>query len=228
MSLGLMLGRFYSNEALFSSEEGRSGKARRGENERGGFCYHKNSQSKEEKMRRLTKEDYAKDAVALARELLGCFLCRRLEDGTVMKARITETEAYYGEEDSACHASKGRTKRTETLYLEGGRAYVYLCYGVHEMMNVVSGPEGHPEAALIRGVAGAEGPGRLTKLLMIDRRLNGEDLTESEKIWLETDGTKARMKASPRIGIAYAEERDRKRKWRFTALASQEKNKPKK
>ena len=167
-------------------------------------------------MRRLTAEDYAVDAVTGAKALVGAWLCRRLEDGTVMRRRITETEAYCGEEDTACHAHKGRTARTDVMYSPGGCAYIYLCYGMHEMLNVVTGPEGRPEAVLIRGVEGAEGPGRLTKLLKIDRSLNREDLVRSNRLWLESDGARVKFTSAPRIGIAYASKRDQKRKWRFT------------
>ena len=167
-------------------------------------------------MRRLTAEDYAVDAVTGAKTLVGAWLCRRLEDGSVVRRRITETEAYCGEEDTACHAHKGRTARTDVMYSPGGCAYVYLCYGMHEMLNVVTGPEGRPEAVLIRGVEGAEGPGRLTKLLKIDRSLNREDLVRSNRLWLESDGARVKFTSAPRIGIAYASKRDQSRKWRFT------------
>ena len=133
-----------------------------------------------------------------------------------MRRRITETEAYCGEEDTACHAHKGRTARTDVMYAPGGCAYIYLCYGMHEMLNVVTGPEGRPEAVLIRGVEGAEGPGRLTKLLKIDRSLNREDLVHSNHLWLESDGARVKFTSAPRIGIAYASKRDQSRKWRFT------------
>ena len=103
-------------------------------------------------MRRLTAEDYSVDAVTMAKALVGAWLCRRFDDGTVIRRRITETEAYCGEEDTACHAHKGRTARTDVMYSPGGCAYIYLCYGMHEMLNVVTGPEGRPEAVLIRGV----------------------------------------------------------------------------
>ena len=101
------------------------------------------------------------------------------------------------------------------MYSPGGCAYIYLCYGMHEMLNVVTGAEGRPEAVLIRGVEGVEGPGRLTKLLNIDRSLNREDLIRSNRLWLETDGSRVKFTAAPRIGIAYASKRDQKRKWRF-------------
>ena len=167
-------------------------------------------------MRRLTAEDYAVDAVTAAKALVGAWLCRRLDDGAVVRRRITETEAYCGEEDTACHAHKGRTARTDVMYSPGGCAYIYLCYGMHEMLNIVTGPEGRPEAVLIRGVEGAEGPGRLTKLLKIDRSLNREDLVRSNRLWLESDGARVKFAAAPRIGIAYASKRDQNRKWRFT------------
>ena len=165
---------------------------------------------------KLTVDDYTVDAVTMAKALVGAWLCRRLEDGSVVRRRITETEAYCGEEDTACHAHKGRTARTDVMYSPGGCAYIYLCYGMHEMLNVVTGAEGRPEAVLIRGVEGAEGPGRLTKLLKIDRSLNREDLVRSDRLWLETDGSRVKFTAAPRIGIAYASKRDQKRKWRFT------------
>ena len=156
--------------------------------------------------------------MTVAKALLGAWLCRRLEDGTVMRRRITETEAYFGEEDTACHAHKGRTQRTDVMYAPGGCAYIYLCYGMHEMLNVVTGPAGHPEAVLIRGVEGAEGPGRLTKTLAITRALNREDLVVSDRLWIERVNSRAAFTASPRIGIGYASKRDQARKWRFTIV----------
>ena len=166
--------------------------------------------------RRLTAVDYHVDAVTAAKALIGAFLCRRLDDGTVLRRRITETEAYCGEEDTACHAHKGRTPRTDVMYSSGGCAYIYLCYGMHEMLNIVTGAEGRPEAVLIRGIEGASGPGKLTKLLQIDRTLNREDLIASKRLWLESDGAVFKFTAAPRIGIAYASKRDQSRKWRFT------------
>ena len=165
--------------------------------------------------RRLAAADYRVDAVTAAKALIGTFLCRRLDDGTVLRRRITETEAYCGEEDTACHAHKGRTPRTDVMYSPGGCAYIYLCYGMHEMLNVVTGPEGRPEAVLIRGVESAEGPGRLTKILQIDRSLNREDLVASDRLWIESDDSRVKFTAAPRIGIGYASKRDQARKWRF-------------
>ena len=167
-------------------------------------------------MPEVSKDLFLLPAPQAAPLLLGKLLCVRQPDGTVKKARITETEAYYGEEDTACHASSGRTPRTSVMYEEGGIAYVYLCYGIHEMLNVVTGPEGHPEAVLIRGAEGAPGPGRLTRLLGIGRSLNGASFLNSGRIWLEDDGFRPEYDASPRIGIGYASEEDRNRLWRFS------------
>ena len=166
---------------------------------------------------RLKNRDYMQDAVTMAKALLGMTLCRRLDDGSVLRARIVETEAYFGEEDTACHAYKGRTPRTDVMYMDGGHAYVYLCYGMHEMLNVVTGPADHPEAVLIRGIEGATGPGRVTKAMRVTRALNRENMVSSKRLWIESDGTCAKFKATTRIGIGYASRRDQSRKWRFVA-----------
>ena len=108
-------------------------------------------------MKRLKKADYAADAVTMAKMLLGKWLCRRLDGGTVLKARIVETEAYCGEGDTACHAHCGKTERNAPMYEAGGIAYVYLCYGMHNLLNVVTGVKGYSEAVLIRGVEGRIG-----------------------------------------------------------------------
>lgn len=166
----------------------------------------------------LEKEYFLSPATSLAPALLGKLLCRRLEDGSVIKARICETECYYGEEDTACHAHKGKTERTKPMYESGGITYVYLCYGIHSLLNIVTGDEGHPEAVLIRGVEGAVGPGRATKLLCITVKDNYLPLTEDFGIWIEDDGKKPpKIEKSKRIGIDYADESDRERKWRFVA-----------
>lgn len=165
---------------------------------------------------RLDETFYRAPATALAPRLLGQVLCRRVGD-EVLRARITETECYFGEEDTACHAHRGLTKRTATLYRAGGTAYVYLCYGIHSLLNVVTGEEGHPEAVLIRGVVGADGPGRVTRLLHIDCGLNGVDLCRSRELWLEADEPFA-YTALPRVGIGYASAEDQARLWRYRAI----------
>ncbi|MCD7828639.1 MAG: DNA-3-methyladenine glycosylase [Clostridiales bacterium] len=166
---------------------------------------------------KLTSEQYSRQAEELAPFLIGKLLCRKLPSGDIIKLRITETECYCGERDTACHAHKGRTPRTETLYRQGGTVYVYLCYGIHNLMNVISGSEGEAQGVLLRAVEGTYGPGRLTKLLEIDRRLNGADLASSDEIWIEDDGVDFEYELGTRIGINYASNEDKNRLWRFTA-----------
>ncbi len=165
---------------------------------------------------KLTEKEYLMDSTELAPYLIGKLLCRKHEDGSVNKMRITETECYFGEEDTACHAHKGKTPRTRLLYEKGGVCYVYLCYGIHNLFNVISGREGHPQGVLIRGVEGYYGPGRLTKKLNIDRSLNGISLIDSGVIWIEDDGLSCEIQKGKRIGIDYAEKEDIERLWRFT------------
>lgn len=164
--------------------------------------------------RRLNRDVLEQPATQLAPELLGMLLCRRTAQG-VLKYRIMETECYFGEEDTACHASKGKTDRTKVLYEKGGTAYVYLCYGIHSLFNVVSGKEGHPEAVLIRGVTGYNGPGKLTRAMEIDRDLNFEDIVVSDRLWLEDDGCRPEYVVAKRVGIDYATEEYRDILWRF-------------
>ena len=164
----------------------------------------------------LTREYFSAPATFLARDLVGKILCRRMNTGEVIKARIVETECYFGEDDTACHAHKGKTERTKPMYEAGGITYVYLCYGIHSLLNIVTGDEGHPEAVLIRGVEGAIGPGRATKLMRITLADNALPLTEDSGIWIENDGSKpSKIERTARIGIDYASKRDRERKWRF-------------
>lgn len=165
---------------------------------------------------RLKKTQYFLPATELAPLLLGKLLCRKLNGNTV-KLRITETESYYGENDTACHASHGKTERTKVLYEHGGIAYIYLCYGIHSLFNIVSGNEGFPEAVLIRGVEGYNGPGKLTRALSIDRSLNGINLMESDELWVEDDGYVTEYTETPRIGIDYATLEYRNKLWRFVA-----------
>ena len=158
-------------------------------------------------------------ATELAPLLIGKLLCRRLDDH-ILRYRILETECYFGEEDSACHAHRGKTARNAPMYMNGGYSYIYLCYGIHNLLNVVSGPAGHPEAVLIRGVEHFDGPGKLTKAMDIDRSLNAIDLNTSDLLWIEDDGTKIEVCADRRIGIGYATQIDQDRPWRFVAKKS--------
>lgn len=166
--------------------------------------------------KRMGRRALTEPATVLAPKLLGKLLCRRTKQG-ILKYRIMETECYFGEEDTACHASRGKTERTKILYEKGGTSYVYLCYGMHSLFNVVSGKEGHPEAVLIRGVTGYNGPGKLTRAMEIDRALNGVDMTCSNELWLEDDGYEPEFRLAKRVGIDYATEEYRDILWRFIA-----------
>lgn len=163
---------------------------------------------------RLSKEFYLQDAQTLAPLLLGKLICVQ-KGSEVLRYRITETECYQGEEDTACHAHKGRTPRTEVMYREGGCAYLYLCYGIHHLLNIVTGPKDSPQAVLIRGIEQFPGPGKATKAMGITTDWNGENLCSSKRFWLEEDGYKASYHTGTRIGIDYAKEEDRNRLWRF-------------
>ncbi len=158
------------------------------------------------------------DTVALARRLLGTVLASRQADGSVLRRRIIETEAYHGFDDLASHAARGRTPRNAPMFEAGGLWYVYLCYGIHEMLNLVTGPEGFPAAILLRGVEGAVGPGRLTRALGIDRRLNTLPADPATGLWLEAPDDplhKLEIVASPRVGVGYAGPVWAARPWRF-------------
>jgi DNA-3-methyladenine glycosylase len=161
----------------------------------------------------------ADDAVALAPWLLGKILVRTRTGGKISRHLITETEAYNGADDKACHASKGRTARTAVMFRPGGIWYVYLCYGVHEMLNLVVGPEAFPAAVLIRGLHDVSGPGRLTKRLAIDKELNGMTANPASGLYLEDNGVVVPRKwiqVAPRIGVDYAGSIWAKKPWRFT------------
>jgi DNA-3-methyladenine glycosylase len=164
---------------------------------------------------RLQREFFIRDVLHVAPDLIGKNIVVRFGDGEYGRFGVTEVEAYKGAEDKACHASKGRTSRTEIMYHDGGRLYVYLIYGMYWMLNVVTGGENDPQAVLIRGVEKLPGPGRLTRALGIDRSYYGEDLTVSDRIWFEDNGAKPIYKISERIGIDYAGEYWKTRPWRF-------------
>lgn len=169
----------------------------------------------EKPRRRLNQDDYAQDALQLAQTLIGKILCKRLKSGLVIRQRIAETEAYLGEADTACHASNGKTPRNAPMYESGGITYVYLCYGIHSMLNIVSGPKDNPEAVLIRGSLDTRGPGKLTKQMEIDTSHNRIDLITSHELWLEDDNTSLPFISTPRIGIQYASPKDQAAPWRF-------------
>lgn len=159
-----------------------------------------------------------KDALYWAPWLLGKLLVRIDPQGQVIRQLITETEAYNGESDLACHASKGKTQRTQVMFMPGGRWYIYLCYGMHEMLNLVVGPKDYPAAVLIRGVQHAKGPGRLTKQLAIGRSLNGKIADVASGLYLEDPLlplSSKWIKQSTRIGVNYAGPIWSQKLWRF-------------
>jgi DNA-3-methyladenine glycosylase len=165
--------------------------------------------------RRLDREFYLQDVLEVAPRLLGKNLLSVNSDGIVSTFVISETEAYRGGEDLACHASKGMTPRNEVMFGEGGHLYMYFIYGMYWMMNVVTGQTGIPQAVLLRGLREMSGPGRLTRLLGVDRSFNGEDLVISDRIWIEESGSTPLYTAGPRVGIDYAGEPWKSKPWRF-------------
>ena len=165
--------------------------------------------------KRLLKDFYKRDVLIVAPDLLGKDIVVRLPDGNFERFQVTEVEAYMGVDDKACHASKGRTLRTDVMFHEGGKLYVYLIYGMYWMLNVVTGEENEPQAVLIRGVEKHPGPGILTKSFGIDRSFYGEDLTTSERIWFEDTGVIPVIKTGMRIGVDYAGEFWKTRPWRY-------------
>jgi DNA-3-methyladenine glycosylase len=175
---------------------------------------------------KLDKSFYERDAQTVARELLGKYLVYQPK-GRRFCGRIVETEAYLGVEDMASHAFRGRTKRTEVMFGEGGRLYVYFTYGMHWLMNVVTGKEGTAEAVLLRAVEPVEGidqmmanrggkglrlltsgPARLTQALGIDGSPNRADLC-GDLVWIEDRGDRvepSQIAVTKRIGVAYAKD----------------------
>lgn len=159
---------------------------------------------------------YQKDVLEVAPGLIGKFLVRKFEDGQVFRSMIMEVEAYRGEEDLGCHASKGRTSRTEIMYHAGGVIYVYLIYGMYWMLNFVAGVKDNPQAVLIRGLDKIWGPGKITRELKIDGSFYGVSLVNSGKIWVEDHGIIVKYIAGTRIGIDYAGEVWKNKMWRFS------------
>ena len=149
-----------------------------------------------------------RDAITAAKDVLGMLLCRRMPDGTVIRKRITETEAYTGEDDSAAHARFGRTERNSVLYEAGGKAYVYRCH-MYWLLNITAGREGNPQCVLIRGVEGRDGPGKASELMGICKEMYGNPLDEEHGLWLERSPCDFEIVSRPRIGIGYATEKDR-------------------
>ncbi len=154
----------------------------------------------------LQRKFFERSAPIVAQDLIGKYLVRK-ERGKESAFLITEVEAYEGYEDKASHACKGRTNRTEIMFGSAGVFYVYLVYGMYEMLNIVTGSKDYPAAVLIRGVEDINGPGRLTKSLRIKRVLNGRKVARESGLWVEDRGEKVSkncIKKTPRIGVDYA------------------------
>lgn len=159
---------------------------------------------------RLPPSWFHRDSITVARELVGCALVHRRRAGM-----IVETEAYLGPDDLASHARFGPTARTSVMFGPGGVSYVYLCYGIHQMFNIVTGSEGEGQAVLIRAIAPlvglpgdpavGRGPGKVTKALLLDRRHDRRDLAKGQ-LYVAAHDTPAVLAAGPRIGVDYAGE----------------------
>jgi DNA-3-methyladenine glycosylase len=154
---------------------------------------------------------YRRPALEVARDLLGRTLCRELSGGTVLRGRLVEVEAYDGPADRASHAFRGITKRNRWMFEHGGIAYVYLVYGMHHCLNIVTGNAGHPAAVLLRAAeppgraSSASGPGRLTRAFQVDRSLDGSSFLTGP-LWLEAGEpvSDRLVKRTRRIGVDYA------------------------
>ena len=168
--------------------------------------------------KRLQRDFYIRDVLSVAPDLIGKILVIKSSNKIIQRYMITETEAYRGHEDKACHTSHGKTERNKIMYDTGGKIYVYFVYGMYWMLNFVTGNEGIPQAALIRGIEGFNGPGKLTRELGIDRSFYGEDLAVSDRIWLEDEDYRPSFKTGPRIGVDYAGEYWKNKPWRYYIL----------
>jgi DNA-3-methyladenine glycosylase len=167
-------------------------------------------------LKSISLDFFKNDVLEVAPLLLGKYLVRKFENGEIYKDVIVEVEAYRGEEDLACHASKGRTPRTEVMYKSGGHIYVYLIYGMYYMLNIVTGNENDPQAVLIRGTSKINGPGRITKTFKIDKSFNGKLLIPENNLWIEDSGKHYNYYTTTRIGVDYAKEWKYK-PWRYVA-----------
>jgi DNA-3-methyladenine glycosylase len=162
------------------------------------------------KLKKLGRRFYQRPAIELAPGLLGKVLVHRLGKRT-LRARIVETEAYVGEHDLACHASKGRTRRTEVMFGPGGHAYIYLIYGMYTMLNVVVSKRDDAQAVLIRAAepfdnwqADLSGPGKLARAFELTLAENGTDLTGDKLYVLDDPDDRPRIVTSKRVGVEYA------------------------
>jgi DNA-3-methyladenine glycosylase len=165
----------------------------------------------------LKKTFFERPTLAVARDLLGKFLVRKIGKKEIA-CMIIEVEAYDGHRDRASHAHRGETKRNRPMFGPAGVWYVYFVYGMYDMLNIVTGKLGYPAAVLMRGVNEISGPGRLTKKLKITRKFNGTAAKKSMGLWIEDRGVVVRkkdIKRTPRIGVRYAGPLWAKKPYRF-------------
>jgi len=190
-------------------------------------------------MKILPSSFFNRPTLDVAQSLIGCVLARKFK-GRIKRLMITEAETYDGFKDKASHASRGKTKRNEVMFRSAGHIYIYFTYGMHWMLNIVTGPKDYPAAILIRGGIDLDtdsntntpvnGPARLTKYLGITGGLNGKKLGRASGLWIEarTPLMTAQLKDSraikrmPRIGVDYAGPVWSKKKWRFVLMESRE------
>ncbi|MBI5413529.1 DNA-3-methyladenine glycosylase [Candidatus Peregrinibacteria bacterium] len=154
----------------------------------------------------LNQAFFDRPAEIVAKELLGKFIISNAGKDEV-SLMINEVEAYTGPDDLACHASKGKTGRTQVMFGPAGFFYVYFVYGIHWMLNVVTGKKGFPAAVLIRGAGDIHGPARLTNFLKIGKEFNGKSAEPANGLWFENRGViikPGQIKKTPRIGVDYA------------------------
>ncbi len=165
--------------------------------------------------------DLSQHALDVAPQLLDCALCVvDPTSGSVQRLAITEVEAYHGFDDKASHAHRGMTARNAVMFGPPGHWYVYLCYGVHWLLNLVTAEAGYPSAVLIRGVQGSNGPGKLTRALGIDKRFNSASCSVQSGLWIESlpadhGMRQSAVKCSGRIGVGYAGDHWAQVPWRF-------------
>lgn len=169
-------------------------------------------------MKILTQKYFSsRNTVKIAKSLLGKFLVRRRGE-KIARYIITEVEAYDGIKDEASHAHRGKTERNKIMFGKAGYWYVYFTYGMHYMLNIVTGPENYPAALLIRAIDGVSGPARLTKFLKIDKKFNGKPADKKTGLWIADGSIKIRpscIKSAPRIGVDYAGPVWGRKKYRF-------------
>ena len=161
--------------------------------------------------------DLNRNALEVAPDLLQCNLCIKGPDGTVIRLRLCEVEAYHGFEDKASHAHRGKTPRNAVMFGPPGHWYVYLCYGVHWLLNLVTAEEDYPSAVLVRGVGTYSGPGKLTKALGIDKRFDGKPCSRDTGLWIEpiSEAPSSEFYTTPRIGVDSAGPEWAGKPWRF-------------